>query len=200
MRTFAKSLSAFSTWALVCRRLHASQGSSLTNATVSQPSNREITSVTYRSPEVHFGKPWDQSADYLVVGDHRGYLLSFVTGHFVNPCPLQLAQLLQAAVDFQSPGLYDNITQGTLEEKTRAVRDKLAVDFDLHSVPCYAEDPQCRAMLPPPLPDEAYMWANDMVEKGVAGEDIQFLVEVLHPDPACRLNIKEILESGFFES
>lgn len=32
---------------------------------VSKPSTtgREITPLTYRSPEVHFGKPWDQSTD-----------------------------------------------------------------------------------------------------------------------------------------
>jgi hypothetical protein len=107
--------------------------------------------------------------------------------------------LLQAAVDFKSPGLYDDITQGTLEEKARTVRDKLAVDFDLHSVSLFADDAKCRAMLPPPRPEEAYMWANSMVEKGISGEDIQFLVEVPHPDPSCRLNIREILESGYFE-
>ncbi|CCF35287.1 hypothetical protein CH063_07107 [Colletotrichum higginsianum] len=147
---------------------------------VSPPSDREITSLTYRSPEVHFGKPWDQSTDIWSWG-------------------VILAQLLQAAVDPESPGLYDNVTRGTLEEKTRAVRDRLAVDFDLHSVPFYAHDEKCRALLPPPRPDEAYMWANSMVEKGVSGEDIQFLVEVLHPDPACRLNVREVLESGHFE-
>ncbi|TQN71775.1 Mitogen-activated protein kinase 8 [Colletotrichum shisoi] len=147
---------------------------------ISLPSDKEITSLTYRSPEVHFGKPWDQSADIWSWG-------------------VILAQLLQAAVDFESPGLYDNVTKGTLEEKTRAVRDGLAVDFDLHSVPFYARDERCRALLPPPRPDEAYMWANSMVEKGVSGEDIQFLVEVLHPDPACRLSVREILESGYFE-
>lgn len=30
---------------------------------VSKPSSREITSLTYRSPEVYFGKPWSQSTD-----------------------------------------------------------------------------------------------------------------------------------------
>ncbi|WQF87056.1 hypothetical protein CDEST_12070 [Colletotrichum destructivum] len=123
---------------------------------------------------------------HLVVGGHR-------------KCIVILAQLLQAAVNFESPGLYDNVTKGTLEEKTQAVRDRLSVDFDLHSVPFYAHDKKCRALLPPPRSDEAYMWANSMVEKGVSGEDIQFLVEVLHPDPAYRLNVREILESSYFE-
>ncbi|GKZ82341.1 hypothetical protein AnigIFM56816_007153 [Aspergillus niger] len=43
-------------------------------------------------------------------------------------------------------------------------------------------------------PEEAYMWANTMIEKGVSGEDIQFLVEVLNPDPNARLTVREILE------
>lgn len=43
------------------------------------------------------------------------------------------------------------------------------------------------------------MWANEMVEKGVPGEDIQFLVEILNPDPNCRLTAREILESGYLD-
>lgn len=95
--------------------------------------------------------------------------------------------------------MYDSICTGTLEEKTKAVRDKLAVDFDLASVPLYAEDEQCAKLLRPAQPEEAYMWANSMVEKGVAGEDIQFLVGVLNPDPNARLTVREILESGYLE-
>lgn len=111
----------------------------------------------------------------------------------------QLAQLLQAQVDFESPGIYDSISTGTLGEKEKAIRDKLAIDFDLASVPFYAEDEQCARLLPSPQPDEAYMWANEMFEKGVSGEDIQFLVEVLHPDPNARLTAREILESGYLD-
>lgn len=95
--------------------------------------------------------------------------------------------------------MYDSICTGSLEEKRKAVRDKLEIDFDLASVHLYAEDKQCAELLPPPSPEEAYMWANDMVEKGVAGEDIQFLVEVLHTDPEARLTVREILESGYLE-
>lgn len=95
--------------------------------------------------------------------------------------------------------MYDSISVGTLEDKTRAVRDKLAIDFDLASVPFYAEDRECAKRLPSPQPEEAYMWANDMIEKGVAHEDIQFLVGVLHLDPNARLTVREILESGYLE-
>ncbi|GKZ28934.1 hypothetical protein AbraIFM66950_001892 [Aspergillus brasiliensis] len=149
---------------------------------ISKPSTREITSLTYRSPEVHFGKPWTSSTDVWSWG-------------------IILAQLLQAHVDFTSPGMYDSdsIGAGTLVEKGATIRDQLAVDFDLSSLPFYAEDEQCARMLPPPRPEEAYMWANDMFEKDVSGEDIQFLVEVLHPDPNARLTVREILESGYLD-
>lgn len=43
------------------------------------------------------------------------------------------------------------------------------------------------------------MWANEMAEKGVSGKDIQFLVEVLNPDPNSCLTAREILESGYLE-
>lgn len=94
--------------------------------------------------------------------------------------------------------MYDSISTGTLEDKTKAVRDKLAIDFDLASIPFYAEDKECTKILPSPRPEEAYMWANDMVEKGISGEDIQFLVGVLNPDPNARLMAPEILESGIW--
>ncbi|KKZ66080.1 hypothetical protein EMCG_08145 [[Emmonsia] crescens] len=147
---------------------------------ITKPSTREVTSLTYRSPEVHFGKSWTQSTDVWSWG-------------------IILAQLLQAQVDPKSPGMYDSTSTGTLEDKTKAVRDKLAIDFDLASIPFYAEDKECAEKLPSPQPEEAYMWANDMVEKGVAGEDIQFLVGVLNPDPNARLTVPEILESGYLE-
>ncbi|GCB28250.1 hypothetical protein AAWM_11135 [Aspergillus awamori] len=116
-----------------------------------------------------------------------------------NVRDLILAQLLQAQVDFKSPGMYDSIQTGTLAEKGNVIRDQLVIDFDLSSVPFYAEGEQCAQFLPTPQPEEAYMWANTMIEKGVSGEDIQFLVEVLNPDPNARLTVREILESGYLE-
>lgn len=66
-------------------------------------------------------------------------------------------------------------------------------------MPFHAEDEQCAKLMPPPQPEEAYMWVNTMFEKGVAGEDIQFLVGVLNPDPNARLTVREILESGYLD-
>ncbi|PYH29033.1 kinase-like protein [Aspergillus neoniger CBS 115656] len=148
--------------------------------TVSKPSTREITSLTYRSPEVHFGRPWSSSTDVWSWG-------------------IILAQLFQAQVDFISPGMYDSIRTGSMRKKRDAIRDQLAVDFDLSSLPFYAEDEQCARILPTPQPETAYMWANTMVEKGVSHEDIQFLVEILHPDPNARLTVREILESEYLD-
>ncbi|PYI07207.1 kinase-like protein [Aspergillus sclerotiicarbonarius CBS 121057] len=152
--------------------------------TVSNPSTRKITSLTYRSPEVHFQKPWNQSTDVWSWG-------------------IILAQLLQSRIDMHSPGIYDSIPTTTTKtltetkpEKEHAIRDQLAIDFDLASVPFYAD---CGGLLPAPQPEEAYMWANTMVEMGVAGEDVQFLVEVLNPDPEARITVREILESGYLE-
>ncbi|OJZ85070.1 hypothetical protein ASPFODRAFT_190922 [Aspergillus luchuensis CBS 106.47] len=147
---------------------------------ISKPSTREITSLTYRSPEVHFGKSWTSSTDVWSWG-------------------IILAQFFQAQVDFRSAGIYDLIQSKSLEEKRDTIRGQLAIDFDLSSLPFYAEDKQCARILPTPQPERAYMWANNMVEKGVPGNDIQFLVEVLHPDPNARLTVREILESGYLD-
>ncbi|OAX79887.1 hypothetical protein ACJ72_05790 [Emergomyces africanus] len=54
-------------------------------------------------------------------------------------------------VDYRSPGMYDTISTGTLQDKTKAVRNQLTIDFDLASVPFYAEDKDCADRLPPPI-------------------------------------------------
>ncbi|KAL2024451.1 hypothetical protein VTK56DRAFT_8262 [Thermocarpiscus australiensis] len=147
---------------------------------ISKPGTREVSALTYRSPEVHFRKPWDQMTDVWSWG-------------------IILAQLLLAQVDFHSPAMYDSISIGALEDRAKVVRDTLAIDFDLHSIPLYAEDPESREMLPTPQPDNAYMWAETMVEKGVSGEDIQFLANVLNPRPDARFTTVEIMESGYLD-
>lgn len=111
-----------------------------------------------------------------------------------------MAQLHQAQADFKSSGIFNSFrTGGTLEKEAKAVRDKMAIDFDLASVPLYAEDEQCAKLLPPLQPEEAYMWANSLVEKVVAGGDVQFLAQVLNPEPNARLNLREILDCGYLE-
>lgn len=67
-------------------------------------------------------------------------------------------------------------------------------------MPLYAEDPRSRQLLLPPKSDEAYTWASRMMEKGVSGEDIQFLADALNPRPEARLSPAEVLESGYLET
>ncbi|KAK4123476.1 hypothetical protein N657DRAFT_409982 [Parathielavia appendiculata] len=132
----------------------------------------------------------------MVLGHHRrcqslrGVLLHLLVHG-------QLAQLLLAQVDFRSPGMYDSIATGSLEEKTRAVPDAIAIDSDLHSVPWCAEDVKSRALLPPAQPNKAYKWAETAMEKRVSGEDIQFLANVLNPLSYTRFTTGEILESEY---
>ncbi len=95
--------------------------------------------------------------------------------------------------------MYDSIAVGSLDEKTRATRDAMAVDFDLHSLPLYADDAKAHAMLPPARPEMAYKWAEAMMAKGIPGEDIQLLANTLNPLPGARFTTVEILESGYLD-
>ncbi|KAI0543972.1 kinase-like domain-containing protein [Xylaria curta] len=148
---------------------------------ISEPGRREISSPTYRSPEVYFGKSWDQSTDIWSWG-------------------IILAQLLLAQVDFKSPGFYDAISTGPLEDKAQVARKAMATDFDLFSIPLYTEEDSI-SLLPPerPGPDAIYGWAVDMSEKGISGEDIQFLVDVLNPRPDVRPTAGEIMQSKYLK-
>ncbi|KAI1354037.1 hypothetical protein F5Y01DRAFT_35422 [Xylaria sp. FL0043] len=150
---------------------------------ISQPGSREISSLTYRSPEVYFGKPWGQSTDVWSWG-------------------IILAQLLLAQVDFPSPGMYDAISTGALDNKTEIARERMVADFDLFSVPLYTEEVEGPFSLLPykrPEPNDIYMWAVEMSEKGVSGEDIQFLVDVLNPRPEVRPTADEIIKGGYLK-
>ncbi|KAI1276325.1 kinase-like domain-containing protein [Xylaria sp. FL0933] len=150
---------------------------------ISQPGSREISSLTYRSPEVYFGKPWDQSTDIWSWG-------------------IILAQLLLAQVDFTSPGMYDAISTGALDNKTQVARERMVADFDLFSVPLYTEGvegPFCLRPYKRPDPDDIYMWAVEMSEKGISGDDIQFLVDVLNPRPDVRPTAEEIIRGGYLK-
>jgi hypothetical protein len=119
---------------------------------VSSPGTRGISPLTYRSPEVHFGKSWDQSTDIwswgiIVCGPElplRCSLFSRVpTARAASTRPGR----------FPSPGMYDSIAVLSFEEKTKAARDAMAIDFDLHSLPLCTDDAKSRAMLPPARPE-----------------------------------------------
>lgn len=95
--------------------------------------------------------------------------------------------------------MYDSITVGSLDDKTQAARDAIAVDFDLHTLPLYADDAKSQAMLLPTRPEMAYKWVEVIMAKGVSGEDIQFLANTLNPLPGARFTTVEILESGYID-
>jgi len=58
------------------------QSFKLIDTEVTQPSNREITSIAYRSPEVYFGRPWSSSTDIwswgIIVRSFRAYALKVI--------------------------------------------------------------------------------------------------------------------------
>lgn len=85
--------------------------------------------------------------------------------------------------------MYENVAVGSLEEKTVAARNAMALDFDLHSLPLYADDANAQAMLPPPQPDKAYNWAEAMMDQRVPGEDIQFLAKHAESSARCQIYI-----------
>ncbi|KAF2436215.1 kinase-like protein [Tothia fuscella] len=146
------------------------------------PSVREITSLAYRSPEVYFGKPWTSGTDIWSWG-------------------IVYCHLLEARTDITSPGMYDSICKGTMEEKTDAVRGMIAQDFDLKSLPFYTDDARSSKLLPtdqPPQKEEDW-WGERLLRKGVAAEEIAFLINVLDPDPRERPSAEEIIRSGYLE-
>ena len=100
-----------------------------------------------------------------------------------------------------SPGLYDSIRDGFLENKAEAVRTAIAFDFDLHSIPFYAEDERSRTLLPPKSDSGASSerWYERLHCKGVAANEIAFLFQVLNPNPTERWTAKDILSCGFLE-
>lgn len=98
--------------------------------------------------------------------------------------------------------MYDAISTGALEDKVQVARKAMVADFDLCSVPLYTEDANFASLLPVerPGPGEIYMWAVEMSEKGISGEDIQFLVDVLNPRPDAWLTSEDILRSGYLKT
>lgn len=98
--------------------------------------------------------------------------------------------------------MYDAISAGTLGDKVQAARKAMVADFDLYSVPLYTEEAYSASLLPdaPPEPENIYVWAVEMSEKGVSGDDIQFLVDVLNPRPNLRLTSEEIMRSGYLKT
>jgi hypothetical protein len=88
-----------------------------------------------------------------------------------------------------------------MEEETRAVRDNMANEFLLHEIPYYSEDKRVAKLLP--LESEKRnsldWWGEKLLQKGVAAQDIEFLVQVLNPDARERWTAADIAKSGYLE-
>ena len=97
--------------------------------------------------------------------------------------------------------MYDSICKGSLEDKAQAVRTAMVFDFNLHSIPYYAEDEQSRILLPSKDKSSADSedWVERLFRKGIAADDVEFLFQVLNPDPAERWTAKDIVSCGYLE-
>jgi hypothetical protein len=77
----------------------------------------------------------------------------------------------------------------------------IARDFLLHLIPFYTDDKESLKLLPSkilPQSDDNW-WGERLLRKGVLPEDIEFLVQVLNPDPNERLSAEDIIPSGYLE-
>ncbi|KAK2762324.1 hypothetical protein FQN54_001334 [Arachnomyces sp. PD_36] len=147
---------------------------------IEQPSQGRISSITYRSPEVYFGKPWTAATDIWSWG-------------------IMYCHLLEAQVDFGKPGMFDSIVKGTLTEKSNAVRAAIAQEFDLHSFDYYTSDPSSRKLLPPKdeTKQELDHWAVRLYRKGIPEMDIELVHEALRPVPDERPTAIQLLNAGY---
>jgi hypothetical protein len=77
----------------------------------------------------------------------------------------------------------------------------IACDFSLHSIPFYTDDQESLKLLPSnnlPQSDDDW-WGERLLRKGVLAEDIEFLVQVLNPDPTQRVSAEDIIRSSYLE-
>jgi protein kinase len=77
----------------------------------------------------------------------------------------------------------------------------IAQDFSLKSIQFYTDDPESYKLLPTDqvLQCEHDWWGERLLRKGVPAEDIEFLAQVLNPDPNERLSAEDIIRSGYLE-
>ena len=81
------------------------------------------------------------------------------------------------------------------------VRTAMAFDFELHSIPYYADDEQSWTLLPPKddYRIDSERWVERLLCKGVAVDDVDFLFHILNPDPAERWTAEDIVSCGYLE-
>ncbi|KAF7155868.1 hypothetical protein CNMCM5623_008748 [Aspergillus felis] len=151
---------------------------------VMAPGQDEVTSITYRSPEVYLAKTWTSAIDIWAWG-------------------IAYFQLLQAQIELHSPGMYDSvIKEGTLEQKAEKVRACQCHDFDLRSLE-YFQDCNFPAVddlgVNGGLDCGEEHWTDRLVALGIPQYDVVFLYAVLQPDPTKRMTVDQILETGYLD-
>ncbi|PGH01337.1 hypothetical protein AJ80_09027 [Polytolypa hystricis UAMH7299] len=152
-----------------------------TPGSVRSPSQGPISSITYRSPEVYFNKPWTTATDIWSWG-------------------MVYLHLLQPHADFINPGMFDSLkVEGSLTNKENAVRAVMAQEVDLHSVEYYTSDPVSRKLLP--LKDETRAeldhWVIKLLDYGIPKKDIETVHVALNPVLDRRPTALNLLEFGY---
>ncbi|RHZ46902.1 uncharacterized protein CDV56_103932 [Aspergillus thermomutatus] len=150
---------------------------------VMAPDRGEVISITYRSPEIYFGKAWTSAID----------IWAWRIAYF---------HLLQAQIDFNFPGIYDSVSKGgTLEQKAEMIR-ACQCHFDLHSVE-YFQDCDYSAVhdhgVRGGLNSSEEHWTDRLVALGIPEYDVVFLYAVLQPDPTKRMTVDQILDTGYLD-
>lgn len=167
------------------------------------PDRGEVTSITYRSPEVYFGKAWTSGIDIWAWGICSKEPKSFEFDGRAKPWPQKYFHLLQAQIDFNSPGIYDSVIKGgTLEQKAAIIRACQCHDFDLRSIE-YFQDCDFSAVddheVKGGLNSGEEHWTDRLVALGIPEYDVVFLYAVLQPDPTKRMTVDQILETGYLD-
>ncbi|KAK2804724.1 hypothetical protein FQN50_006462 [Emmonsiellopsis sp. PD_5] len=168
---------------------------------VMAPDRGEVTSISYRSPEVYLGKPWTSAVDIWAWGIAvKANTFNAFRYRFAN-LYRQYFHLLQAQVNFASIGIYDNIIKGTLEQKENAIRRAQCYDFNIRSVEYFKdcniptiEGDGAKGGL-----DSDEHWTDVLVDLGIPEHEILFLHTVLEPDPTKRLTATQILDLGYLD-
>lgn len=71
----------------------------------------------------------------------------------------------------------------------------------MKSIRLYTDSPENNILLPTnqvPQSDDNW-WGKRLLQKGIAAEDVEFLVRVLDPDPNKRLSAADLIGSGYLE-
>ncbi|KAM5442949.1 hypothetical protein MferCBS31731_001822 [Microsporum ferrugineum] len=148
---------------------------------VQPPSQGTISSISYRSPEAYFNKPWTSATDIWSWG-------------------IVYLHLLQALANFDKPGMFDSLkVEGTLADKENATRAAMVQEFDLQSVDYYTSDPVSRKLLP--IKDETRTeldhWVVKLLDYGIPKKDIETVYLALNTIPERRPTAMNLLEYGY---